>query len=120
MKHSRAAISTGTNECHLSLRDFARFASFLTFGVTVLSFVIYLPGAFVHIADGNPEVFYITPCLWLLGVLAVWLGTLSVGCLVTTPVWIWMLCKRLAGKSAEKTTSQGRLWDQWMDGPEPL
>jgi hypothetical protein len=74
----------------------------------------------VYIADGNPEVFYITPSLWLLGVLAVWLGTLSVGCVVMTPVWIWRLCKRLAGKIAGKTTPQGRLWDQWMDGPEPL
>jgi hypothetical protein len=66
------------------------------------------------------EVWAISAVLWFLIVLAVWIGTLSVGCLVMVPVGIWRLSKRLARGGLGETIPHGQLWDRWMDGPEPM
>jgi len=66
------------------------------------------------------EVWAVGPALWFFAVLAVWIGTLTVGCLVMIPVGIWRLSKRLARTGAGRTVPQGQLWDRWMDGPEPM
>jgi hypothetical protein len=113
MKYSRPPIHTRTGERPLSFWDFVRWAMFLTLGVTVVTLVI----AAVRF---NSEVWAISAVLWFLVVLAVWIGTLTVGCLVMIPVGIWRLRKRLASKGLGETIASGRLWDRWMDGPEPM
>jgi hypothetical protein len=64
------------------------------------------------------------PLILLLGflgaVLLVWVGTLIAGCLAMIPVGIMRLCERLNRTSVKERTSQGKLWDSRMDGPEPL
>ena len=55
-----------------------------------------------------------------LALFPIWAGTLTVGCLVMIPMWIWRLCIRLTRKTRAETAHQKQLWDQWMDGPYPL
>jgi hypothetical protein len=104
MKHFR------TDDRPLSFRDFVRWAAILTLGVTAVTFVIAA-------VQSNVEVWALSGVLWFLAVFAIWVGTLTIGCLVMIPVKI---CKQLSGKDAAKTTPQKLLWDKWMDGPEPL
>ena len=120
MKHSIAPIPTGTDERPLRFWDFIRAAAVVSVCVTVALPVLFVPGAIIYVDKGNPEVLYIAPFLWFLGVLAIWVGTLSVGCLVMIPVGIGSLSKRLARKGAGKTIPEEMLWDRWIDGPEPL
>ena len=112
MKHSKARVPTGTHKCPLSLWDFARIAALLTLGVMVVMFVTAL-------VQGNHEAWAgaSTLCLWT--TLVIWIVALTIGCLVMVPVGIWRLAKRLARQGTPKVTSQGRLWDWWIDGPEP-
>ena len=112
MKRSEAPICIGSDERPLSFSDFIRWAALLTLGVTAVTLVIAAVQSFF-------AVWAIAAFLWLLTALAVWIGTLAVGCLVMIPVGIWRLSKRLARKGAGKINPQGRLWDRWMDGPEP-
>jgi uncharacterized protein (DUF2062 family) len=86
---------------------------FLTIGVTVAMLVA---AAF----QGNPYVWAVAAILWPVTLLIVWIVTLTIGCLVMVPVGIWRLGKRLARQGAGKTVPQGRVWDRWIDGPEPL
>ncbi len=113
MKHSMRATPTRRHQRPLSFWDFIRFSVFLTFGVTVAMLV-------TAAILGNPFVWAIALFLCPLTILILWIGTLTVGCLVMIPLAIWRLSKLLARKGAEKTTPQGRLWDQWIDGPEPF
>jgi hypothetical protein len=113
MKLSTPAAQTRRHQRPLSFSDFIRFSAFLTFGVTV---AMFLTAAIL----GNPVVWAVVLILCPLTILILWLGTLTVGCLVMIPVALWRLSKLLTRKGAEKTTPQGRLWDQWIDGPEPL
>jgi uncharacterized protein (DUF2062 family) len=113
MKHLEGLIPTPTHKRPLSLWDFARFAAFLTFGMTVAILV-------TAAIQGNPYVWAVTAILCPVTILLVWIVTLTIGCLVMIPVGIWRLSKRLARQGAEKTIFQGPLWDQWIDGPEPL
>ena len=104
MKHSR------TDERPLSFLDFVRWAAILTLGVTSGTVVIAA-------VQSNVEVWALSAALWFLAVVAIWVGTISVGCLVMIPVKIR---KQLSGKNAAKTAPQKLFWDKWMDGPEPL
>ena len=113
MKHSKAFSVTRTDKRPLSLWDFARFGALLSLG----SAVVILITASVQ---GNHEIWAVASILCLWTTLIVWIVALTIGCLVMVPVGIWRLGKRLARKSAEKTIPQGRVWDRWIDGPEPL
>lgn len=113
MKHSRTPFATATHKRSLSLWDFARFATLLNVGVTVAMLV-------TAVRQGNREVWLMAAILWPLTLLVIWIVTLTIGCLVMIPVGIWRLGKRLARQGAWKATFQGRLWDRWIDGPEPL
>jgi hypothetical protein len=86
---------------------------FLTFGVT---FAMFATAAIL----GNPFVWAIALILCPLTILILWIGTLTIGCLVMIPVVVCRLSKLMARHGAEKITPQGRVWDQWIDGPEPL
>jgi uncharacterized protein (DUF2062 family) len=68
--------------------------------------------------QGNHEVWAVAAILCPLTILVVWIVTLTIGCLVMIPVGIWRLSKGLGRQSARKATSQGQLWDRWIDGPE--
>jgi hypothetical protein len=112
MRRSKAPNRIGTDEHPLRFLDFIRWAALLTLGVTAVAIVIAAVPSFL-------VVWASVAFLWLLTVLAVWIGTLAVGCLVMIPLGIWRFSKRLARKGAGKVIAQGRLWDRWMDGPEP-
>ena len=112
MKNSEGLIPTATHEHPLSIWDFIRFSVFLTVGVTIAMFV-------TAAVQFNVEAWAISAVLWFLAILAIWIGTLTVACLLMVPMGIWRLSKRLARKDAEKPFPQGRLWDRWIDGPEP-
>ena len=109
MKHVTPPTPTRRHQRPLSFWDFTRFSVFLTFGVTVVFLVVAAVAC-------NVEVWAISANLWVLTTLAIWIGTLTVGCLVMVPLGIWRLSKRLARKDAEKPIPQGRLWDRWIDG----
>ena len=101
MKHSRTDVRP------LSFVDFVRWAAILTLGVTAVTVV-------VAVVQSIGDVWALSAVLWFLSVFAIWIGTLSVGCLVMIPVKI---CKRLSRRNAAKTAPQKPLWDRWMDGP---
>ena len=113
MKHSGPPITANRDKRPLSFLDFIRFAAILT--VCVLPIVI-LPAALLASKSLDHAV-------WGIGIFLVlfpiWVGTLTVGCLVMIPVWIWRRWNRPTGKSGAETTPQKQLWDQWMDGPYP-
>jgi hypothetical protein len=113
MKNSGPPIPTTKHERPLRFLDFIRFATLLTLCIfPVVILVAVLLGAK-----------HFDRTVWVLGVFLavfpIWVGTLTVGCLVMIPVWIWRLWNRLSGESAGETTPQKQLWDQWMDGPYP-
>jgi hypothetical protein len=53
-------------------------------------------------------------------VLVIWVGTLIACCVIMVPVGVFKFAKRLAKSREVKSVPQGRIWDGWMDGPEPL
>ena len=110
MKHLRVAIPTGTHQRPLSLWDFARLATLLNVGVTLAMLV-------TAVIQGDHKTWIIAAVLWPVTILMVWVVTLTIGCLVMIPVGIWRLKKRSARQGAWNVTSQGRLWDRWIDGP---
>ena len=114
MKHSGPPIPTARHERPIRFWDFIRVAAFLT--LCMFPIVILLAASLTAKRHDRT--------LWeiatFLTLFPIWMGTLTVGCLVMIPVWIWRLCKRLPRTSAAKTTPQKQLWDRWMDVPEPL
>jgi hypothetical protein len=92
----------------------------MTLVVAVAMPALFVPGVILYVQYGKPEVLYIAPFLWSLCVVAIWVGTISVGCLVIISTWTLKLCKRLAREGTESAMPQGRLWDSWIDGPQPL
>jgi hypothetical protein len=111
MKHSQAPIRIRTGERPLRFSDFVRWAAILTLGVTAIMLVI-------SVVQSNFEVWALSVALWFLSVVAIWIGTLTVGFLVMIPVEMWRLGKQLSGKTDARTSPQKLLWDKWMDGPE--
>src|SRR4051794_36803221 len=113
MKNAKAPNPTESQRRQLRLWDFVRFGALLTLGSTIAILV-------TASVQGNHEVWAIASILCLWTTLVVWIVALTIGCLVMVPVGIWRLGKRLARQSATKTVPQGRLWDRWIDGPQPL
>jgi len=113
MKHSKAAIPTGTHKRPLSPWGFARFATLLNLGVTLAMLV-------TAVIQGNLKSWIIAAVLCPVTILVIWIATLTIGCLVMIPVGIWRLRQRLARQRAGKSRPRGQLWDRWIDGPEPL
>jgi|GEM_PF-5245206 len=116
MNRAEAPIRTRSEDRPLSLWDFNRWAALLTLWVTALAVVI---AAF----EADPNVWVAVAGVWILVVCAVWLGIFMVDCLAMIFVAIWRLTKRLteiAQIEPDRTVHHGRVWDQWMDGPEPM
>jgi len=113
MKHSKAAIPSGTHKRPLSLSAFARDAGLLTLGVTLAMLV-------TAVIQGNHKTWIIAAVPCPVTILVIWIATLTIGCLAMIPVGIWRLSKRLARQGVGKVTPQGQPWDRWIDGPEPL
>lgn len=113
MKHSQAPIPIRSDDRPLGFWDCIRWATLLTLCVTAITFVIAAVQCYI-------EVWAIAAGLWFLAVLAVGIGTLTVGCLVMIPVEFWRHAKRHSGENTAKTAAQKLLWDRWIDGPEPL
>jgi hypothetical protein len=114
MKYSGPSFSTTRHDRPLRFWDFVRVAAFLTLCVFP---VMILLAASLAAKSHDHSVWEVAAILTLF---PIWVGTLTVGCLVMIPVWIWRLCKRLARGVSGKTISQERLWDRWIDGPEQL
>ena len=114
MKHSGPPIPTTRHDRPLSFSDFIRVAAFLTLCIFP---VVILLTASLAAKHHDRTIWEIATFVTLF---PIWVGTLTVGCLVMIPVWIWRLCKRFSGTSAAKTIPQKQLWDRWLDGPEPL
>jgi hypothetical protein len=68
----------------------------------------------------HPHGWVVVAVLWFALVAALWFGIFTAWCLVMIPLAIWRICKRLAQLPVEKTSFHGGLWNQWMDGPQPL
>jgi hypothetical protein len=92
---------------------FVRSALLLTFG----ALIVILPCAF---CSGDPEIWNLIGPLCLVTVFLIWTITLSIGALVVLVVGIWKIARELHGRVGVKTKPHGRVWDRWMDGPEPL
>jgi hypothetical protein len=113
MKHSKARVQRESARRQLSFWSFARVATLLTVGaVTVVLVVILL--------SGDPQLLQVSGLLCVVTITVIWTITLTIGCLVMIPVGIWRIGKQLSRGIPQKGTSQGRVWDRWMDGPEPL
>ncbi len=129
MKHPESISSTGQGDRSLTFSLFIRTGVSLT-----LVYSVALPSAGLLIIAVYGPASLLIPSLHfdfmilcriiaffaVLLVFASWVGTLIVGCLIMVPVWIWRFGKHLAQARIRVTVPQGRLWDQWMDGPEPL
>jgi hypothetical protein len=113
VKHPKSSITIENCEPRVTLWNFARFAALLTLAMPVAMVV-------TAIVTGSNEVWAVGAFLWLVTIIAVWIVVLTFGCLVMIPVWFWRLGKRLGRQVAGKATPKGRLWDQWIDGPEPV
>ncbi len=129
MKHPKSISSPGQGD-----RSWG-FSLFIRIGVSLtLVYSVALPSAGLLITAVYGPASLLIPSLHfdfmllcriiafftVLLVFASWVGTLIVGCLIMIPVWIWWFGKRLAQTGLKRTIPKERLWDQWMDGPEPL
>ena len=129
MKHPKSISSTGQGDRFLTFSFFIRMGVSLT-----LVYSVALPSAGLLITAVYGPASLLIPSLrfdfmllcriiaffTVLLVFASWVGTLIVGCLIMLPVWIWRFGERLAQTRNTGTIPKERLWDQWMDGPEPL
>ncbi len=111
MKNSKASIPTKTGERHLGYRDFIRLAGLLTLCICPLIAVQVIT------MGGDHELWGIAACCTLV---PIWVGSLIAGFCVMIPLWVWRLVRRSTRKRLGKTLPDGRVWDQWMDGPESL
>lgn len=111
MKHSGLGIPTTRRNRPLSFSYFIRAAAFLTL---CISPIVTLLAALLFAKNLDGSVWGMAA---FLTVVPIWVGTLTVGCLVMIPVWIWRLCQRISGPKAAKPSYEKQLWDQWMDGP---
>ncbi len=119
VKYSTAYTSTQSNKPRLSFRDFIRCGTTLTHCVIAVTPLIAVLGVIKVNSEDRASTALVCFLGILVGILIIWAGTLIVGCLIMVPVWIWRFGERLAQSRIKVTTSQERLWDQWMDGPEP-
>ena len=92
MKLSRPPILTTRQGHPLSFLDFIRFAAILTLCIFPVVILLTALLAFKNL-DGT-----VWALAAFLALFPVWVGTLTVGCVVMIPVWIWRLCNRLPGK----------------------
>jgi hypothetical protein len=113
MKYSKACIPRERDHRPLSLRSFVRVASLLTVGAITVMLVIML-------LSGDPQLWQVSGFLCVGTIAAIWTITITIGCLVMIPVGIWRIGRQLSRGVPLKVASHGRVWDQWMDGPEPL
>lgn len=111
MKNAKAPVLTKTGERPLRFRDFIRFAALLTLCIGSLIAIQVMTMA------GDHELWGIAAFLILV---PIWVGTLIAGCFVMIPVWVSRFVRRPTRKRVGKTPPEGRVWDQWMDGPEPM
>src|SRR5208282_4766977 len=86
MKHSKAAIPSGTHKRPLCLWNFARVATLLNLGVTLAMLV-------TAVIQSNHKTWIIAAVLCPVTILVVWIVALTIGCLVMIPVGIWRLSK---------------------------
>jgi hypothetical protein len=59
--------------------------------------------------------------LWLVSyvTLVVWCSAAVIGVAYFTPRWLGMLRRRLMGSVPSSPSDRFRLWDDWLDSPEP-
>jgi len=120
VKYSTAYISTKTNEGRLSLRDFIRCGTTLTLCVIAVTPLIAVLGVIKVNSEDRALTALVCFLGVLVGVLIIWVGTLVAGCMVMVSVWISRYGKSFAQTRMKVTMPKERLWDQSMDGPEPL
>ena len=113
MKHSKACVPRESDRRQLSLWSFVRVATLLTVGAISVVLVVIL-------LSGDPQLLQVSGLLCVVTITLIWTITLTIGCLVMIPVGIWRIGRQLSRGVPQKVASQGRVWDRWMDGPEPL
>jgi hypothetical protein len=90
-----------------------RWAALLTLWLTAIAVLM-------AVITVHPVGWVVVAVSWLALVAALWFGIFTACCLVMIPLAIWRISKRLAQLPVEKPALHGGLWDQWMDGPQPL
>jgi hypothetical protein len=113
MKHSKACVPRVRDRRRLSLGSFIRVATLLTVGAIAVMLIVIL-------LSGDPQLWEASGLLCVVTIAVVWTITLTIGCLVMIPVGIWRIGRQLSRSIPQKGASDGRVWDRWMDGPEPL
>jgi hypothetical protein len=113
MKSSTTRMPTRGGEYRLGLRGWAPSvvdqAALLTLGAATLMVLSV-------VTQSDPD----ARAAGAVTVLVVWLFTLTIDCLMLIAVGIWGLGKRLAPTRMRGVAPPGGLWDQAIDGPEPL
>src|SRR5262249_49746822 len=120
MKHSTTRTSAQAGPRSPSWADFIRFGMTFT-GCATATIPVLVVYAALRVKF---EDWAIASLVYSLGILAVvlmiWVGTLIACCLIMVPVAAFRFAKRQVEAREVKTIPQGRIWDRWMDGPEPL
>jgi len=120
MKHSRTSASTSAEPRSPSCADFIRSGVRFTF-CAIAAIPILVVYAILRVKFEDWAIASLVYSLGLLAVvLVVWVGTFVACCLVMVPVGVFRFAIRHAKAREVKTMPQGRIWDGWMDGPEPL
>ena len=113
MNRSKSRLPRVNQRRRLTLSGFIRVAAPLTLGALSVMLGMML-------LSGDPQLWQASGTLCLVTIAAIWIITISIGCFIMIPVGLWRISKRLSRGIAGKAGPDGRVWDRWMDGPEPL
>jgi len=113
MKHAKAVVPIHRDEGRLSPHGIVRVATQLALGATISMLAIVLLSA-------DPKLWRSAGLLWLATIGVIWIITITIGCCILIPVNLCRIHRRLSRTSAWRVGHRGRIWDRWLDGPDPM
>jgi hypothetical protein len=112
MKHAKPVAPIKRDEGRLSVHGILRVATLLALGATIsiLSITFF---------STDPQLWQFSGLLLLGTIATIWVFTITIGCCMLIPVNLWRIHRRLSRTGGWRPDHRGRVWDRWIDGPDP-
>ena len=112
-KHAGFSIKKRYDHDDFSLRGFVRVALVLTLSTSI----VVLPAV---VCSCDPELWDEVGPPFAVSISLIWTSALSLGWTMRLVVRIWTILCRVEPQLPSSLDQNVKLWDRWMDGPEPL